>query len=106
MHPVRRVPGNERVVGGRLRVWQTTGDQLAPAALLQERPKRRAAGMRAELLVGELDLDGLTRALESDRASHRWVNRAGARRLVRFHSPPGSPPTVALFQLPRYGSGR
>jgi hypothetical protein len=55
------------------------------------------------LLVGELDLNGLAAAFEFNGAGHRLVNRACARRLRSFHSPPISSQSVALFQLHRYG---
>ena len=93
----------ERVVGDRFRVRQAARDPLAPAAKVQERPERRRARVRAQLLVGELDLDGLARALESDRAAHRRVNRADARGLLCFHPPPVSSPTAAPFRLHRIG---
>jgi len=76
----------QRVVGGRLRVRQATRDQFPPATLRQERPERRGARVRAELLIGELDLDRLARAFERDLFGHRLVKRASALRLVFFHS--------------------
>jgi hypothetical protein len=91
------------VVGGRLRMRQAPGDHFAPATLLQERPKRRSARVRAELLVGELDLDRLAGALELDLFGHLLVNRVFALRLIRFHSPSVSSRSVAPFQLHRYG---
>ena len=91
------------VVRDRRRVRQATCDQFAPTAFVQERPERRRPRMRTELLVGELDLDGLARALELDLFGHRLVNRALALRLIRFHSPSISSHSVAPFQLHRYG---
>ena len=76
---------------------------FAPPALMHERPERRGAGVRAELLIGELDFDRLTGAFELDFFRHRLVNRVSALRLIRFHSPSISSQSVALFQLHRYG---
>ena len=84
---------------------QASLQQTNPAAQLQERPKRGAAGVRAELLVGEVDLDRLAAPFDFNRISHRLVNRANAQRLRCFHSAPISSQSVAPWQLPRYGSG-
>jgi hypothetical protein len=70
---------------------------------VQKRPESRGASVRAELLVGELDLDGLAGVFELDLLGYRLVKRAGARRLGCFHSPPFTSQTVAPFQLNRYG---
>jgi hypothetical protein len=59
--------------------------------------------VRTELLVGELDLDGLAGALELDLFGHRLVKRAVARRLDCFHSPPFTSQTAAQRPLHRYG---
>ena len=55
---------------------QTLRPPLGIAALVQERSERRRPGVWTELLVGELNLDGLARALGIDLFSHHWVNRA------------------------------
>ena len=93
----------ERVVRGRQGMRQALRHKLGPAAPVQERPERRRPGVRAELLVRELNLDGLTRAMEFDLFGHRLVIRAVALRLRFFHSPSVNPRTVACFQLHRYG---
>jgi len=82
---------------------QATGQQANPAALAQEGPESGTAGVGAQLLVGELDLDGLAAAFEFNGAGHRLVNRAGARGLCGYHSPLISSQSVALFQLHGYG---
>ena len=94
---------SQGVVRDRCRMRQTTGDQFAPTRLVQKRPERRRPRVRAELLVGKLDLDGLATAFELDLFGHRLVNRALALRLIRFHSPSISSHSVAPFQLHRYG---
>ena len=88
----------ERVVRRGLGVRQAARDQFAPPAPVQKRPKSRGASVGAELLVGELDLDGLAGAFELDLLGYRLVKRAGARRLGCFHSPPFTSQTVATFQ--------
>jgi hypothetical protein len=60
----------QRVVRGRLSVRKTTGDLIAPAALVPERPELRRARVRTELLIGELDSDGLAGTLELDLFSY------------------------------------
>src|ERR1035437_10275804 len=95
----------ERVVRGRLGVRQALRHQLAPAALVQERPKRRCPGVRAGLLGGAIDLGGLAGALELDLFGHSLVQRGGARRLDCFHSPPFTSQTAAPLPLHRYGLG-
>ncbi len=49
---------------------KTTGDLIAPAALVPERPELRRARVRTELLIGELDSDGLAGTLELDLFSY------------------------------------
>jgi hypothetical protein len=39
---------------------------------MHERPERRGAGVRGELLIGELDLDRLTGAFELDFSLTVW----------------------------------
>src|ERR1700687_4702928 len=51
---------------------------------MQKGPKRCRPGMRAKLLVGKLDLNGLIGALELNSLCHRLVSRACARRLFVF----------------------
>jgi len=92
----------ERIVQPGREVRQAPRHQFAPPALMHERPERRGAGVRAELLIGELDFDRLTGAFELDFFRHRLVNRVSALRLIRFHSPSISSQSVALFQLHRY----
>ena len=58
---------------------QRFAEQLDPAAAPQKRPERCCPGVGAELLVGKLDLDGLTGTLELNLGSHRLVRRACAR---------------------------
>jgi hypothetical protein len=67
---------------------QASCQQADPAALVQESPKGGASSVRTQLLVGELDLDGLASALELNRRGHRLVHRADARRWRGFHLPP------------------
>src|SRR5216684_4207883 len=66
------------------RMWQTFFQQGNPSAPMQEGPKSCCPGVRAELLVGELDLDGLMGAFELNLWCHRLVSRACARRLIGF----------------------
>jgi hypothetical protein len=77
--------------------------QINPTAPVQKGPKRGGPSLRTELLVGELDLDGLIGSFELNLRCHRLVNRACARRLRCFHLPPIIPQSVALFQLHAYG---
>ena len=53
--------------------------QANPAAAVQEGPEGRRPRMRAELLIGELNLDGLIGALKLNLGRHRLVSRACAR---------------------------
>ena len=60
--------------------------------------------MRAELLVGELDLDGLIGTFELNFRCHRLVSRACARRLIGFihknnQSTNGGASPTALLRL-------
>ena len=66
-------------------------------ALMQKRPERCRARMRAQLLLGELDLDRLAHTFELDFFGHRSVNRAFALRSIRFHSPSIGSQAVAPF---------
>src|SRR5882757_10163203 len=66
------------------RMWQTSFQQGNPSTPMQEGPKSCCPGVRAELLVGELDLDGLMGAFELNSRCHRLVSRACARRLIGF----------------------
>src|SRR5829696_3342300 len=63
---------------------QTLFQQSNPPAAVQKRPKGCRPGVRAELLVGELDLNGLVGGLELNFGRHRLVSRACARRLIGF----------------------
>jgi hypothetical protein len=69
----------QAVVGFGYSVGQASFQQPNPAAAVQKGPESRTPGMGTELLVGELDLDGLIAALELNLGSHRLVSRACAR---------------------------
>ena len=51
---------------------------------MQKRPKRCCPGVRAQLLVGELDLNGLIGAFELNSLAHRLVSRAFAHTWLVF----------------------
>ena len=51
-------------------------EQRAHLAQVQERPKRRLPGVRAQPLVGGGDADGLFARVELDCLSHRLVSRS------------------------------
>ena len=55
-----------------------------PATPMYKRPKSCRPSMRAELLVGKLDLDGLIGTFKLNSRCHRLVSRACARRLIGF----------------------
>lgn len=82
-----------------------TFQHLCLSARLHERPERRGARVRTELLVGELDFDRPPGTLELHFLCHRLVGRAVALRLVLFHSTPITSPSVTLLPLHRYDSG-
>src|SRR6266436_3294355 len=81
--------------------------QSNPAAPMQKGPKSCCPRMRAELLVGELDLNGLIGAFELNFGRHRLVSRACAHRLIGFvhknnqSTNGGSSPTALLRLSPR-----
>src|SRR5258707_14329051 len=93
------------------RMWQTYFQQGNPSAPMQEGPKSCRPGVRAELLVGELDLDGLMGAFELNLRCHRLVSRACARRLIGFihknnQSTNGDLSPTALLRLRAVSSSR
>src|SRR5436853_6627008 len=51
---------------------------------MQKRPNRCCPGVRAQLLVGELDLNGLIGAFELNSLAHRLVSRAFAHTWLVF----------------------
>src|SRR6266404_6325356 len=63
---------------------QASFQQCNPAASVQKAPKSCRPGMRTELLVAELDLDGLIGTFKLNFRCHRLVSRACARRLIGF----------------------
>lgn len=67
------------IIGFRQRVRQAFLQQWNPTRPVQEGPKSGRPGVRAELLVGELDLNGLMGALELNLRCHRLVSRACVR---------------------------
>ena len=71
--------GLEVIVGFRQRVRQAFLQQGNPARPVKEGPKSGRPGVRAEFLVGELDLNGLVGALELNLRCHRLVSGACAR---------------------------
>ena len=77
--PQRLAQRRKAVVGLGQRMRQAFFQQANPAAAMQKRPEGGRPRMRAELLVGELDLDGLIGALELNFRRHRLVSRACAR---------------------------
>src|SRR5204862_8006583 len=62
--PKSLAQGRQTVVGFGQRMRQTFFQQTNPAAPMQIGPEGGRAGVRAELLVGKLDLDGLIGTLE------------------------------------------
>ena len=69
----------QTIIGFGQRMWQAFFQQPNPSAPVQKRPERSRSGVRAELLVGELDLNGLVGALELNLGRHRLVSRVCAR---------------------------
>src|SRR5439155_14037158 len=66
------------------RMRQAFFQQGNPPAPVQKGPKSCRPGVRAELLVSELDLNGLIGAFELNFRCHRLVSWACARRLIGF----------------------
>ena len=80
----RLAQGRQAVVRFGQRMRQTTFQQADPATAVKERPESGRPGMRAEFLVGKLDLDGLAAAFELNGRCHRLVRRVRARTLIGF----------------------
>ena len=66
------------------RMRQAFFQQGNPPAPVQKGPKSCRPGVRAELLVSELDLNGLIGGFELNFRCHRLVSWACARRLIGF----------------------
>src|SRR2546428_2226379 len=66
------------------RMRQAFFQQGNPPAPVQKAPKSCRPGVRAELLVSELDLNGLMGGFELNFRCHRLVSWACARRLIGF----------------------
>src|SRR5437899_12239486 len=66
------------------RMRQAFFQQGNPPATVQKAPKSCRPGVRAELLVSELDLNGLIGGFELNFRCHRLVSWACARRLIGF----------------------
>src|SRR5205807_2702863 len=76
---------------------------------MQKRPKRCCPGVRAQLLVGELDLNGLIGAFELNSLAHRLVSRAFAHTWLVFLHKNNQPTngglnSTALLRLRRWVS--
>ena len=69
------VDGLDGVVALREAVRQKVPEFADKSARMQEPPEHRAACVRAELLVGKADGDGLAAILDHHSFVHRWVNR-------------------------------
>src|SRR6266567_7217930 len=86
------------------RMRQALFQQSNPPAPVQKGPKSCCPGVRAELLVGELDLNGLIGGFELYFRCHRLVSWACARRLIGFihknnQSTNGGLSSTALLRL-------
>ena len=93
----------EFVVGKGHLMRQGRGQTFAPVQPMQPAPEDRAARVRGERLLCELNGDCLAVAFELQCPGHRWVIRAWARRLRCFHRPPVNPQSVAPFHLHGFG---
>ena len=108
MHKPKRLAQRLKViVGFGQRMRQASFQQPNPAAPVQKGPERCRPGVRAKLLIGELDLDGLIGAFELNSLRHRLVSRACAPRLIGFihknnQSTNGGASPTALLRL-RHG---
>src|SRR2546426_289233 len=88
------------------RMRQAFFQQGNPPAPVQKAPKSCRPGVRAELLVSELDLNGLMGGFELNFRCHRLVSWACARRLIGFihknnQSTNGGLSPTALLRLSR-----
>src|SRR2546425_10057362 len=88
------------------RMRQAFFQQGNPPAPVQKAPKSCRPGVRAELLVSELDLNGLMGGFELNFRCHRLVSWACARRLIGFihknnQSTNGGLSPTALLRLRR-----
>ena len=80
------VDGLDGVVALREAVRQQFPELADETARMQEPPEHRAAGMRAEFLVGEADGDGLVAVFQYHGPVHRRVNRLVTWRFLFFHT--------------------
>ncbi len=99
----RFLDGQQVIVGRGPRVGKRIGQRLDPVQRPEPAPEGGAARVRGKPLVGELNGDCFAPGFELKSTGHRLVNRACARRLRCFHTPPISSQSVAPFQLHRSG---
>ena len=82
-----RDPSGIECIGAGAHMRQRPGERGAKLPQMQKTPEGRLSGLRAELLLGRADGDGLFARLELDCSGHRLVSRSRvALRLSLFHA--------------------